>query len=82
MIYYEFHYNNQTYVYSHEADIDDMKKINIGNRFFMMVVPNDLSKRRKCEDVPEWFTLDAPPEGWKTCPTESELRNMMNIAMD
>lgn len=27
--------------------------------------------------VPEWFTLNAPLEGWKNCPTETELRNMM-----
>ena len=46
-VYYEFQYDNQTCVYSHEAEIDDMKKINIGNRFFIIVVPGKVCKRRK-----------------------------------
>lgn len=76
-IHYKFQYNNQSYIYSQEVDVAYFKKTNIGNRFFMIVASNKKNRHRKKDAVPEWFTLDAPPEGWKKCPTEMELREMM-----
>jgi hypothetical protein len=72
---YEFHFNDKTYMGS---VVMSNKKIEMGgNRFFMMVVPDEEKKRKIYDVVPGWFTLKAPPKGWDKCPTEIELREMM-----
>ena len=56
-------------------------RLNVGERglrFFMALMPKKPTKKINTYDpVPEWFTLDAPDEGWPTKPTEAELREMM-----
>ncbi len=47
------------------------------SRFFMMIVPGEESKYFISGAVPEWFTLPPPQEGWKTRPSEREMRRMM-----
>ena len=54
------------------------KEIQSGNRFFVMAVPGDEKARRIYNAVPEMFTMDAAPEGWKRRPTFNELKNMMS----
>jgi len=47
-------------------------------RYFMALMPEKPTKVTYTgERVPSWFTLDAPPEGWPTKPTEDDLREMM-----
>ena len=48
-----------------------------GNRFFMMVIPNEEDKRGIFDTVPEWFKLDAPVKGWEKRPTTRELQDML-----
>lgn len=45
-----------------------------GRRLFMMVVPDKTSRRLiVSKPVPDWFTAEAPYDGWKTFPTNDEL---------
>lgn len=45
-----------------------------GRRLFMMVVPYETNKRLTfSKPVPDWFTAEAPYNGWKTFPTNDEL---------
>lgn len=46
-----------------------------GKRFFLQVIPTDPERvlYHTEQRIPSWFTLEAPPEGWKTRPTEAEL---------
>ena len=71
---YTFQYNHR--MYENGTNMALKEFINV-NRFFMMVVPNEESRIRIFDAVPNWFTLEAPPEGWKTCPTEKQMRRMM-----
>ena len=71
---YIYQYNHRMYEDGTNMTLKEF--INV-NRFFMMVVPNEESRHLIFDAVPNWFTLEAPPEGWKTCPTEKELRRMM-----
>ncbi|MGP1462059.1 hypothetical protein [Tannerella sp.] len=71
---YTFQYNHR--MYENSTNMPLKKFINV-NRFFMMVVPNEESRHLIFDAVPNWFTLEAPPEGWKTCPTEKQMRRMM-----
>lgn len=50
-----------------------------GGRYLMVLLPESPAKKilYMGERVPSWFTLDAPPDGWPTKPTEAELREMM-----
>ncbi|MDR2914889.1 MAG: hypothetical protein LBV74_08680 [Tannerella sp.] len=73
-VYYIFQLNNRTYTGSVTLR---RKKAESANRFFIMVVPNEAHKRKIYGNVPEWFTSDAPSEGWEKHPTENELREMM-----
>ncbi|WP_373731053.1 hypothetical protein [Bacteroides heparinolyticus] len=71
---YKFQYNYRAYNYT---IVSSNKKMVVGRHFFMMVVPNEESRHLIFDAVPNWFTLEAPPEGWKTCPTEKQMRCMM-----
>lgn len=53
-----------------------------GKRFFLQVIPTKPMKALFYSDefVPSWFTLEAPPEGWKTRPTEEDLRKWQEEA--
>ena len=73
-VYYQFYLNNQIYRYH---AIMSTKRGDLGKRFFMMVVPNEENTHRIYDVVPEWFKLDAPPDGWKKHPTTKELQNML-----
>ena len=71
---YTYQYNHRMYEDGTNMTLKEF--INV-NRFFMMVVPNEESRHLIFDAVPNWFTLEAPPEGWKTCPTEKQMRRMM-----
>ena len=73
-VYFQFQLNNHTC--SGSVIMSD-KEIKTGKRFYMMVDPNDLDRYRIYDAVPEWFKLDAPPEGWKKRPATKELQNML-----
>ena len=76
---YKFHYffQGKTYNDASGGGLELLKKE--GKRFFMMVVPEEPKKILCFSDrpVPDWFTLEAPPEGWKEFPTDSTLRQLM-----
>lgn len=49
-----------------------------GRRFFMMVIPDDPTEYICFSDtLPDWFTAEAPYNGWRTRPTEEELWEIM-----
>ena len=73
-VYYYFEYNNNI---QRNMTIKTDLEAKSGNRFFMMVVPGEESKYFISDAVPDWFTLSPPQEGWKTCPTEKQMRRMM-----
>ena len=57
---------------------DEGRYIKKGMRYFIQVLPDNPKKKQLYGDlVPEWFTLEAPPRGWVTKPTEEELWEMM-----
>lgn len=53
-----------------------------GKRFFLQIIPTDPESVLYYTEqrVPSWFTLEAPPEGWSSRPTEAELRKLQNEA--
>lgn len=73
MVYYAFQLNNRTYV--GKVNMSE-KRRKTGNRFFLIVIPNEIERHRIYDAVPEWFKLDAPPEGWKTRPANRVLYEM------
>lgn len=45
-----------------------------GRRLFMMVVPDETNRQLiVSKAVPDWFTAEAPYDGWKSFPTDDEL---------
>ncbi|MCC8020273.1 MAG: hypothetical protein LIO85_10955 [Rikenellaceae bacterium] len=51
-----------------------------GRRYFVLVAPGKTRKTVLLHDhpVPEWFTAEAPPQGWSRLPSSAELRNIMS----
>lgn len=70
---YNYDYNNRRYNSDEVLDFKDT----VGVRYFIQVLPDDPTRKLIYRKVPSWFTLDSPPEGWKTMPTETEMREMM-----
>ena len=72
-----YFFQGKTYHSASGGGLELLKKE--GKRFFMMVVPEEPKKVLYFSDrpVPDWFTLEAPPEGWKEFPTDSTLRQLM-----
>lgn len=74
---YDYRYNNQKYT----GAVNMGESINyreIGKRLFIQILPNNPTNTLINEiSIPSWFTLEAPPEGWKEMPTEAQMREMM-----
>lgn len=70
-------YKNLGKDYDETVNFDDK-----GKRLFLQVIPTKPMKALFYSDefVPSWFTLEAPPEGWKTRPTEEDLRKWQEEA--
>jgi len=73
-----FHYVFNGHKYESGSHFDRHEIDRVGIRFFLQIDPCDPNKNLvHHQRVPSWFTLEAPPEGWPTKPTEDELREMM-----
>jgi len=62
-----------------DIGIGSLGAADVGKRYFLKVDPSNPRRNTVMHNdrVPEWFTLEAPLEGWPTQPTEGELREMM-----
>lgn len=70
---YNYYYKNKRYNSNEVLKFTDT----LGVRYFIQILPSDPTRKIISYAVPSWFTLDAPPEGWKTMPNEVEMRDMM-----
>lgn len=74
---FHFDFNNQRYTGG--VNIGGKVSYNdIGKRLVIMIsVKNPNNQLIGWHIVPTWFTLNSPPEGWKTQPAEAQMREMM-----
>ena len=55
----------------------ESKNTPIGTRYFVTFLAKAPDRHLILDSVPSWFTLKAPDKGWKTLPTQKQLRIMM-----
>ena len=79
---YEFIYNNTLYQGSFFISFAESKITPIGTRYFVTFLAKDPDRHLILESVPAWFTLKAPDKGWKTLPTQKQLRIMMKDSLN
>jgi len=60
---------------------DESKNTPIGTRYFVTFLAKAPDRHRILDTVPSWFTLKAPDKGWKTLPTQKQLRIMMKDSL-
>lgn len=70
-------YNYNGLVFYDSSVSNQVDQSSIGKHFFLILDKDNPHNYLILRSVPSWFTLDAPPEGWKTMPNEVEMRDMM-----
>ena len=60
---------------------NESKNTPIGTRYFVTFLAKAPNRHRILDTVPSWFTLKAPDKGWKTLPTQKQLRIMMKDSL-
>lgn len=78
---YEFIYNKTLYKGSFFISFAESKNIPIGTRYFVTFLAKAPDRHLILDTVPSWFTLKAPDKGWKTLPTQKQLRIMMKDSL-
>lgn len=62
--------------------IAESKNTPIGTRYFVTFLAKAPDRHLILDSVPSWFTLKAPDKGWKTLPTQKQLRIMMKDSLN
>lgn len=75
---HEFKYNGVQYEGSFRIYHDDKSNTSIGAHYFIILLPKYPNSYLFLSEVPTWFTLQPPVGGWKTLPTEKQMRTMMD----
>lgn len=60
----------------------ESKNTPIGTRYFVTFLAKAPDRHLILDSVPSWFTLKAPDKGWKTLPTQKQLRIMMKDSLN
>ena len=79
---YEFVYNKTLYEGSFFISFAESKNTPIGTRYFVTFLAKAPDRHLILDSVPSWFTLKAPDKGWKTLPTQKQLRIMMKDSLN
>ena len=79
---YEFVYNKTLYKGSFFISFNESKNTPIGTRYFVTFLAKAPDRHLILDSVPSWFTLKAPDKGWKTLPTQKQLRIMMKDSLN
>ena len=79
---YEFIYNKTLYEGSFFISFAESKNTPIGTRYFVTFLAQAPDRHLILDSVPSWFTLKAPDKGWKTLPTQKQLRIMMKDSLN
>ena len=79
---YEFIYNKTLYKGSFFISFAESKNTPIGTRYFVTFLAQAPDRHLILDSVPSWFTLKAPDKGWKTLPTQKQLRIMMKDSLN
>ena len=79
---YEFVYNKTLYKGSFFISFAESKNTPIGTRYFVTFLAKAPDRHLILDSVPSWFTLKAPDKGWKTLPTQKQLRIMMKDSLN
>lgn len=74
---YYYYYNGVEYTNSRNKQFKQKPDPSRITRVYIVFMPDDPNNHFFLGRVPSWFVLDAPSEGWKTKPTETEMRDMM-----
>ena len=74
---YEFIYEGSFFISFAES-----KNTPIGTRYFVTFLAKAPDRHLILDSVPSWFTLKAPDKGWKTLPTQKQLRIMMKDSLN